>query len=37
MFLRFAEMERISRDAVMKLDWKDLEHNLKLLMERVFV
>lgn len=34
---RFREMEALSRDAVMKLDWRDLEHNPRLPLERVYV
>ena len=33
----FGRMESLSRDAVMKLDWRDLEHNPRLPLERVFV
>ncbi len=34
---RFAEMKRVSVDAIMKLDLRDLEHNPKLPVEKVFV
>ncbi len=30
-------MKRASRDAVMKLDWRDLKHNQNLPVERMFV
>ncbi len=33
----FARMESLSKEVVMKLEWKDLEHNPKLPLERVFV
>lgn len=33
----FREMEALSKDAVMNLDWRDLEHNPRLPLERVFV
>ena len=33
----FARMESRSRDAVMKLQWTDLEHEPRLPLERVFV
>ena len=33
----FSRMESLSRDAVMKLDWRDLEHSPRLPLERVFV
>lgn len=34
---RFRQMEALSKDAVMKLGWKDLEHSPKLPLEKVFV
>ena len=34
---RYARMESSSRDAVRKLEWKDLERNPRLPLERVFV
>ena len=33
----FSRMESLSRDAVMKLEWRDLEHSPRLPLERVFV